>query len=1780
MPKIARVQTDFVVDIVNEVQLEKEEQYAESSLFELVDEVKFVELFKHMYPQSKQCGFEIWDSFFGNPNVYFRYDLIKLDRVNRQVCYLTTDSCEKILAYYQLFLSGIDFKNLPTGFFLTKNPKTGIRDVLHYSDYLALHKPQKNPLAVILSPKDEHDVLLAEHFAPDAYQWYAFLLTRIRHPDGVYCTESELRNAFVCFSNTLRRLNLSFYQPDFSRLIDKNVNPIVLLARWNEVLTQPNLKKQDIQKQFEVLLQLDLTRGYGALRAINDYISTKSPCGFLLPEMFESDIFDNLAHDLNSRNLNSLVKFWRYIAFSPKRNSIDYYQKGLEKIKDLNLDLNSQQKMRQVLAESSTADAHLSNTIAQENQELVSWSFLCKTIEDLPKSNWKASLVVFLEPRMKSQLIKNYVEHLARINPSPNIPFLNSMAFCIEKCLRESKWDLLDDLSNQINSLVARYKSHFYAGAKFYLVDGQWLKLDVAAYVSLQLYLHEKTVMFNEAARALISNLSTFNLMDTQDIDEVLSEFNSIPNYPLIYGLGLFNDAITSLSKNDLKCVISALNGIDTDDLIVVVGVLEELYADKFPDGYFADKKIQLTDARLGLNIHQNKMVEALGLSREQTQLIIKIESSLVQHNQNLLATDLDELNSAFLRLSNFISEADLTFLLEKLESVRQNSLNDINALKQLIQLVTEQRSINDFMQIYYRNQIELCKDDSLIHKFIIFITKIKPLPKKIVGVSSSTIEEIYASFVLNSDLKQVATDDFIGKLGFFSEKLHFIFSMHPHLQEHLLEALTNIPDKFSNQYFNNVLELITCIAKLSEVLPAGESEQAQQNMLVIFSMLASFYKTPLRLVELWHAIDNGVNPEYKQTILILVLKLVENNQDISQLDLLIEKLKYRPQLFDELILHCCKPPYADISAIIGWMEENTLASSYQEFSMQPFGERRLDYAFDVGHFQIQKDLFKGIPPDFFTQKLACQLQQQLEENRLLTVMQLRQKFDLIKSNPEASKINLLCVCIEMLARTTSQFDDSMPAKRISQELNTTQVMALYAMLTLGRSKLISEIGTGEGKSRIKMILAACQVALGKTVDFMTSDLQLSERDFLTYNAFFTSLGIRSSLISLNTPKQLYQRLGVNFSDCSQLLLLRNQSDIMLDGFAFLDEDATRRCLLIDEVDKFMHDKSRDSYNYASPSHQLKGFVWIYPHLVCFVRQKMTDDPLIQFDAPNLINEFVSYVSLYDSDELHQASLSVLNEHKKVQLVTWLNSAYTALQMKEDIDYKLSLAQDEKLKRIHDVDGFTRYTREVLVLDSGRPVEGATFALGVHQCLCAIENQKAGKEQFIIRPENETQRSTFPVTFMSSYNQGVIFGASGTSRYEAPTTIPEINHEDYEYLVVPRHKKVLREDKYIWLAKDESQQIEFIKRILRQKLKEIPARPILLICKNDEQSQIIHEAMITDVELKQLMNQCTRVHGLTEKELEVKAIKEAGINANVTISTVGMFGRGVDINAANLFVASLYVPSFEDEKQIKGRTARAGKSGEYRMIPNMKDVDCPIDGNTYNIENEIDRIQKNIALQASRDEEVSKLYANFLEQVHTKFLETYSKTQPANQLNLLLLWQEKLSQIQKDWDLQRVKLLQDVEQGMMEQFVLGFEDFAIRWEEDFDISKINTVKLSLIKQQSFFKEARKPLRVSEAYDVSDDGQARIYSSLFVQEFAILSGERPLFADFYAWREGRGDLFPDFMATLRGERPLFANLRAFIARLIEVIIAWFTQDISSDFTFDDDFINRVIPTPVR
>lgn len=303
------------------------------------------------------------------------------------------------------------------------------------------------------------------------------------------------------------------------------------------------------------------------------------------------------------------------------------------------------------------------------------------------------------------------------------------------------------------------------------------------------------------------------------------------------------------------------------------------------------------------------------------------------------------------------------------------------------------------------------------------------------------------------------------------------------------------------------------------------------------------------------------------------------------------------------------------------------------------------------------------------------------------------------------------------------------------------------------------------------------------------------------------------------------------------------------------------------------------------------------------------------------------------------------------------------------------------------------------------------------------------------------------------------------------------------------------------------------------------------------------------------------------KKEEIETIAQAGKPNKLTISTVGMLGRGVDIHSDYLDVLSAYVPTEEDEIQIKGRTARFGKPGEYRMIVNMSDSDYPLNGRTYNVYNEVHKSQKQRQQTEANLREITSLYAFFLEDVTLQFLADHESCSEEEKGEQLEKWQQFLSKMQKDWESHRQQLHKAVCAEDKEQFSTIFNAFTEKWLKEVPVKEatsdaeqqaedISTIYTAITAQQRFFTPQRQAIKVQSEYDPSDDGQARVYTTLFAQTRATLRGDRPLLANFHAWREGRGQLFPDLMAVLHGDRMLFANLYATICRWIEEFRAWY------------------------
>ncbi len=1787
-----RLETNYVSNIETKVETKVQAvTISPPQDFELINLNQFCQL---AAPKAKDLDLKtVWHNLLGNNS-----DCIGGE--NPQVKYLTKDSAKKIIEFLPLFDSGIDFQHLPAGFLFVKNPNNNIRDVLHYSSFLDSEEAKTSPLAITLSVKKpiiEEIPLKKSATKTSKEKWFEFLKEKAVSNNSYNCNEEELLKAWQHFTRVIDQLELSFYEPNFKVLEDAKLNPIVLLGRWTTVMRNPHLKKADRLSQWEQLLKMRLHESKGIIRAITDYNNTTTPCRFIMPGMQ----FDKVAPWNEAKKYpgyNSITKaseitggspqqseqqYWRYLAYQPERYSLDFYQQLLKETRNARESEPEQTNFLKLFAGSTTGINH--SATADQEADLKICTHLFRLTKDLGKKGF-----------IGGSLEGEFITHLTRLNPPPNLTILKSLsgyisdvlktigigAAAVSKITKYNRLAALETMSNHLNALLNREGLELYEGARFFFKNGEWKSIkDISFYIKLQASLAKQTIdeyslmqRPNEAdnwkAKAVVPCLSTFFLTTQDDIKTLLKKLETMPDSAKTawtYCLNLFKD-VTQRELPiplTLKTLVVLSEAMRDQNELEILAYVEEHYAAYFKADYFTEKRQQLKEASEGgLSENQKAILASYNFLPTPLAIIENIESTLVRAHSFSpdINNILNELNEKFALLQSMLTQEDFALFLQRLSSLKEQlAVEKPTALAELLNVMLEEKTTIAFNQIFLRNKIEKSQSDNkLFSKYVFYMRGVRSLvvEQKIQQVNTIVLQETIASIILQSS--KLPT---LESCEIFIKNINKLVEFQPQIQDYLFLAINNYPKKT----FSKLKPFTTALQEMTESLNLPENPQYS---IIIYTLLAKLQKKPDAIPVIWETIKTENSPELLKLISCL-LPANPSDGKISRLNSLLVKLfaSENKEKLDDILTRFQTPPYPSIATLLSWLEKD-VSKEYEVFSKAPFGKRHLEFAFNLDKFNKQRIELKGVEPTFFKETLAKTLDDSLKEKRNLSIKDLKTKFTALREKnalEEEEKIELMCVAIEMLARTTAQQHDK---TKISQELNSTQVLALYTQLFAAseHKKIISEIETGEGKSRISMVLAACTVGQGYTVDFLTSDMLLAERDFFAYNSFFAALDIKTSLISLNTPPSLYQKGGVNFSDNSQLLLLRNKADIELVSENYLEKDSSKRCVLVDEVDKFKHDKVRDSYNYAAPSSELINFTWVYARLINFMSKKL---PLTTKIDDAMRTEFIKYVQ--DNEDLERvAALTNLNKKSSQQLITWLNAASTALELEEGIDYKVTAADEAKLFAFQDNAGNTVYSRKVLVVDNGRPVEGSSFSDGIHQCLCAIENKKANEakeetanigDEFFIPPETSMIRSSYTNTFLNGYNEGLVYGLSGTTRSEAPIADEAINYEGYKYIRVPREHPLKRKDRNAFTARSVKQQQDLIKDLTLEHLLKKDGS-VLIICKDDKESESLYKALKADPVFAKKLKNIQYVEALTSKEDEIKAISQAGNEGMITISTAGMMARGVDINAKNLSVFATYIPTFADTTQIKGRTARAGRKGSFRMVINLADKDTPLKGNTYNIHNEIRNTQKKLALEAVFEEETSKLYANFLEDTTQKMLMHLKKYQGKSQ-KTLKAWKVLLNDMQQDWDANKHVLLASLEKKDLDLFKENFLKFCEKWQNkttkdlnvdrytatspsNFNKKHLAKVIQSLEKQYSFFqKKERQDISAQKRYEAADDGQARIYSSLFVETRALLTGKRRFFANYHAYTEGHGVLFADLKALLNGERSLFANVIASIKR---------------------------------
>lgn len=922
----------------------------------------------------------------------------------------------------------------------------------------------------------------------------------------------------------------------------------------------------------------------------------------------------------------------------------------------------------------------------------------------------------------------------------------------------------------------------------------------------------------------------------------------------------------------------------------------------------------------------------------------------------------------------------------------------------------------------------------------------------------------------------------------------------------------------------------------------------------VLHSILYHLHKEPNKLFNILNKLnltfDKDANKTTKVTdVLSIISKLLDNKKSIENLDGFIGQLKEANDDYYQDIMACYKTsPYPDVPTIVEWINSGDFKAKQKQFSIRPF-YREAAYGFDVDKYRAQRQLFPVKQQKVLSDKLAADFAKYTGPNGSLAKLTSEQLSDSVKHlqaeyiknpNNQDTKSKLLFHAVEMLARTASQKDPFKKGRIISQELNATQLMAVYTMLFSGDDKISCQIETGEGKSRIMVVAAAVKALMGKTVDLVTSNMALSERDYTIYKSYFKALGIETGLIFADSSQSAYKQGGVNFSDSAQLNLARNRAAVKhlsKGGFAAPKEDSV---LLLDEADLTYFDVIHNRYNYAEQDKAMLDIAWLYENLVVFADKNKAD--LEKHDEFNK-KHFAEFLKLvkdreYDEGRITYVQKLVESEQGQKKLSTWFKAALAAANMQEDVHFKVSSADKDKLIPTVTPKGIV-YTRLIHVISGNRVARSSKYANGVHQCLAARMNLKAREQDatlisdpFYIQPEKQIAYSSTAKTLLDRYDQ--ICGVSGTLGAKSERSE---SHAKYgmQFVNIPRHSGFNRRDQKMLVAKDYTHQIELIKDQVRAARK--AGRPILIICESDAKSLKYFNDILAITHDK---SKIQYVHADSTTTEEEEAVANAGKPGMVTVST-NMLGRGTDINSSNLLVIPTYIPSTRDMGQICGRAGRFGQRGESRLILNRQDSDLPL---TY-------LHGKQLLVMQARNEQsfqvkrlINEAMSDFRDQLqHQFFVENYDAAKLGE-------WQAMLKELSSNWDLEQKVLLKEFNTSQnVTKVKTEFDKFVADWKENFSKFIIDAdaikVKLNLDLVQKVKGHKKVSIRAQASYDIADDGQACVYKGLFKQTRAILTFDRKIFANTRAWWNGQGVLFADTIAMFKGERLPFANTIATI-----------------------------------
>lgn len=480
--------------------------------------------------------------------------------------------------------------------------------------------------------------------------------------------------------------------------------------------------------------------------------------------------------------------------------------------------------------------------------------------------------------------------------------------------------------------------------------------------------------------------------------------------------------------------------------------------------------------------------------------------------------------------------------------------------------------------------------------------------------------------------------------------------------------------------------------------------------------------------------------------------------------------------------------------------------------------------------------------------------------------------------------------------------------------LRETQKISAILALSSDDQGILEEIKTGEGKSTTISVIAIAKALKGNKVDIITSSPVLATRDAASKEGLYQLFGLSCDHNILHGYKK-------GIKDCYDADIVYGdaatfQFDHIRHSYKNFNTRGDRRFdssfAIVDEVDSMLLDEKDKIAKIASHN---PGMEYLTP-LMSMMWGKVVS---LYNEAKGEIVDIGAFKkevagfgkSLIDTGQV------VVPKHLKAFAITqmdnWSDSAYKALNMKEQIDYVI-LQNDDGNIVISPVD----------YENTGITQVNTSWQNGLHQFLQM-------KHHLEIRPERLTSAYISNMSFFKLYGANLC-GLTGTlgspdSRdlLSRIYNVQAINIPTFIQSRMHIHEGIVADNEASWL---ESIKQRLIEEVDQNK------RAALIVCDTIEASYKV-ASKVQESGIGRNIKLYTRsdTESLSDK-----------VSAGDIIIATNLAGRGTDIStskeleaAGGLYECTAFLPRNQRiADQAAGRTARQGKNGSSQLIINKE----------------------------------------------------------------------------------------------------------------------------------------------------------------------------------------------------------------------------------------------------